>query len=64
MTQTAVEWLIEQIREDQTIKAKSADEWADVFQEAQLRDRIHQLEGETDKQLKIIQYLTETLKCK
>lgn len=33
--QTAVEWLISQIVEDQIIKAKSVGEWEIVFQKAQ-----------------------------
>jgi hypothetical protein len=32
--QTAVEWLIQNIVEDQTIKAKSMSEWISIFEEA------------------------------
>ena len=31
---TAVEWLIHNIVEDQTIKAKSMNEWIDIFEKA------------------------------
>ena len=31
---TAVEWLINQIKEDQSIKAKSMGEWNTVFEQA------------------------------
>lgn len=32
--QTAVEWLIEQIKSDQNQKAKSASEWMEIFEQA------------------------------
>jgi uncharacterized ubiquitin-like protein YukD len=32
--QTAVEWLIHNIVEDQTIKAKSMSEWINIFEKA------------------------------
>ena len=32
--QTAVEWIISQIVEDQTIKAKSMTEWINIFEQA------------------------------
>jgi len=32
--QTAVEWLIQNIVEDQTIKAKSMYEWIEIFEQA------------------------------
>jgi len=32
--QTAVQWLIHNIVEDQTIKAKSMSEWIDIFEKA------------------------------
>jgi hypothetical protein len=32
--QTAVQWLIHNIVEDQTIKAKSMSEWIDIFKQA------------------------------
>ena len=34
MKETAVEWLINQIKEDQTIKAKTMDEWNTVFHQS------------------------------
>ena len=35
---TSVAWLINQIKEDQTIKAKSMDEWNTVFHQAKERE--------------------------
>ena len=32
--QTAIEWIISQIVEDQTIKAKSMSEWISIFEQA------------------------------
>jgi hypothetical protein len=32
--QTAIEWIISQIVEDQTIKAKSMTEWINIFEQA------------------------------
>jgi hypothetical protein len=37
--QTAVEWLIQSIVEDQTIKAKSMSEWNMVFDQAKAMER-------------------------
>jgi hypothetical protein len=37
--QTAVEWLIEQIKEDQTIKAKTMDEWNTVFHKSKAMEK-------------------------
>ena len=37
--QTAVEWLINQIKEDQTIKAKTMDEWNTVFQQSKAMEK-------------------------
>lgn len=37
--QTAVEWLISQIVEDQIIKAKSVGEWEIVFQKAKQMEK-------------------------
>ena len=36
--QTAVQWLIHNIVEDQTIKAKSMSEWIDIFKQANEMD--------------------------
>ena len=41
--QTAVEWLISQIVEDQIIKAKSVGEWEIVFQKAKEMDKDNSL---------------------
>lgn len=52
MKETAVEWLIKQIKEDQTIKAKSMDEWNTVFHKSiamewkQIIDACNQTEFE------------------
>lgn len=43
MEQTAVEWLISQIVEDQIIKAKSVGEWEIVFQKAKEMDKDNSL---------------------
>ena len=37
--QTAVRWLIEQIKEDQIIKAKSMSEWSTVFEQAKAMEK-------------------------
>lgn len=37
--QTAAEWLVLQIVEDQTIKAKSMSEWGKVFDQAKAMER-------------------------
>lgn len=37
--QTAVEWLIQSIVEDQTIKAKSMSEWNMVYEQAKAMER-------------------------
>jgi hypothetical protein len=37
--QTAVEWLIQNIVEDQTIKAKSMSEWISIFEEAKAMEK-------------------------
>ena len=37
--QTAVEWLIQNIVEDQTIKAKSMSEWTMVCEQAKAMER-------------------------
>ena len=39
MKQTAVEWLIQNIVEDQTIKAKSTNEWIEVFKQAKAMEK-------------------------
>ena len=37
--QTVVEWLIQSIVEDQTIKAKSMSEWSKIFEQAKAMER-------------------------
>lgn len=37
--QTAVQWLIQNIVEDQTIKAKSMTEWINIFEQAKAMER-------------------------
>ena len=39
MKQTAVEWLIQNIEEDQTIKAKSMSEWNKIFDQAKAMEK-------------------------
>ena len=39
MKQTAVEWLIQNIVEDQTIKAKSMSEWINIFNQAKAMEK-------------------------
>jgi hypothetical protein len=39
MKQTAVEWLIQNIVEDQTIKAKSMSEWIKIFEQAKAMEK-------------------------
>jgi hypothetical protein len=69
MKQTAVEWLIQNIVEDQTIKAKSMSEWIKIFEQAKAMEKaqildahltglIHPLEIEATKQAE--QYYNET----
>ena len=36
---TAVEWLLQNIVEDQTIKAKSMSEWISIFEEAKAMEK-------------------------
>jgi hypothetical protein len=42
MKQTAVEWIISQIVEDQTIKAKSMTEWINIFEQAKAMEKEKQ----------------------
>jgi hypothetical protein len=37
--QTAVEWLIQNIVEDQTIKAKSISEWTTIYEQAKAMEK-------------------------
>jgi len=37
--QTAVEWLIQNIKEDQTVKAKSMSEWVKTFNQAKAMEK-------------------------
>jgi hypothetical protein len=37
--QTAVEWLIQNIVEDQTIKAKSMSEWTTIYEKAKAMEK-------------------------
>lgn len=39
--QTAVEWLVEQIKRDQNQKALSASEWAEVIEQAKQMEKEH-----------------------
>jgi uncharacterized ubiquitin-like protein YukD len=70
MKQTAVEWLIQNIVEDQTIKAKSMSEWIKIFEQAkamekeQIVDAWKDAEGYNDENATILakQYYNETYK--
>ena len=49
--QTAVEWLITQITEDQTKKAKSKAEWQKVFKQALKMEKeqiLHMMDTQVD----------------
>ena len=43
--QTAVEWLIQSIVEDQTIKAKSMSEWNMVYEQAKAMEREQMIDA-------------------
>ena len=43
--QTAVEWLIQSIVEDQTIKAKSISEWNMVYEQAKAMEREQMIDA-------------------
>lgn len=45
MKETAVEWLIKQIKEDQTIKAKSMGEWNTVFHQSKEMEKEQIIEA-------------------
>ena len=45
MKQTAVEWIISQIVEDQTIKAKSMTEWINIFEQAKAMEKEQIIES-------------------
>jgi hypothetical protein len=68
--QTAVEWLIQNIVEDQTIKAKSMSEWTTIYEQAkemekeQIIDAHNQgyADGYRDNGTSPIEYYNETYK--
>jgi len=43
--QTAVEWLIQNIVEDQTIKAKSMSEWTTIYEQAKEIEKEQMLDA-------------------
>jgi hypothetical protein len=43
--QTAIEWIISQIVEDQTIKAKSMTEWINIFEQAKEMEKEQKAEN-------------------
>jgi hypothetical protein len=51
--QTAVEWLIQNIVEDQTIKAKSMTEWINIFDQSKTMEKEHIMEAFEDGQYNI-----------
>jgi hypothetical protein len=56
MKQTSIEWLINQIKEDQSIKAKSMGEWNTVFEQAKAMEKEQIInsyrDGRSDQQSK------------
>ena len=63
--QTAVQWLIHNIVEDQTIKAKSMSEWIDIFKQAKEMEKqqiINAVDGFplNNRNLEGKQYYAET----
>jgi len=65
--QTAVQWLIHNIVEDQTIKAKSMSEWIDIFKQAkeiekkQMFNSFMAFESNTEENEKLFdEYYKET----
>jgi hypothetical protein len=50
--QTAVQWLIHNIVEDQTIKAKSMSEWIDIFKQAKQMEKQQHKNTWTDSRLR------------
>ena len=45
MKQTSIEWLVDQIKEDQTSRAKTASEWNLIFQQARQMHKEEVKEG-------------------
>jgi len=43
--QTAIEWLIENIVEDQTIKAKSMTEWINIFEQSKAMEKEQMIDA-------------------
>lgn len=69
MKQTAVTWLISQIVEDQTIKAKSMTEWINIFEQAKAMEKEQIIDSWEDGQDSFSsrnaeQYYDETFKSK
>ena len=69
MKQTAVTWLISQIVEDQTIKAKSKTEWFNIFEQAKAMEKEQIIDSWEDGQDSFSsrnaeQYYDETFKSK
>jgi hypothetical protein len=62
--QTAVERLIEQIKKDQTIKAKPISEWNIVFEQAKKMEKEQIIEAycNGDDNISAEQYYNETFK--
>ena len=42
---TSIDWLINQIKEDQTIRAKSMSEWSTVFKKAKEMEKEQIMDG-------------------
>jgi len=45
LVKTAVEWLIQNIVEDQTIKAKSMSEWTTIYEQAKAMEKEQIIEA-------------------
>ena len=66
---TAVEWLIQNIVEDQTIKAKSMTEWINIFEQAKAMEKEQIIDSWEDgkdsfSSRNAEQYYDETFKSK
>jgi hypothetical protein len=49
--QTAVQWLMHNIVEDQIIKSKSMNEWIDIFEQAKQIDKEQRLQDMSKMQI-------------
>ena len=63
--QTAVEWLIQNIVEDQTIKAKSMSEWGKIFDQAKAMEDEQIVKGSVceHKQVDLVRHACKCKDC-